>query len=860
MQLKTNLNKTVVLFSFIFMFYTIVIEAQVMEYFTKTYNSNNQKNENFNLIQSKVIILDNKISKIFDFKIETTGIYYLNAFGLGAKIENNYSNFDIFLDKSSNPIGIINFTNTGWQNKSLYNDDNKELVSIKLDAGIHSITFTTQTPYVPMIENINLSQNPDDFNFDQNNYNKFLTTLENKKLPDNYNDLKKHNELGKINTLWEHFEYRWLLDMDYNYTFRNLFYLTSGQNVTFETINDDPNSSDPVMYLYNRTDPELYGSWFDDDGGSGYQSKITCTITHTGFYILLVRAYYSEYPGTSDLQFGSYYASNIPIAGAKASSSLQKSGELNYFTSQIGNGDTYLCLVGPSGTVQCYNDDYSGTGNFDWGDASRIKKNFSSGQCPNTVIVSSPTPLSPTGTCDLYVKCSNSTLMTDFLNYFPNYDTDDAIESYNGQYNTVYNCASWVGGIIDEVEWPPEVGSPWRDPTSDYHSFCNYLENEPSRYVGAKTFTPPNPFGNPSEDSEVDLWAFGENYTHLSIKKIHGSAVQNPHGYDWESKAGHASNSARVFHPRNALSGASYGYVTDYFRWNGTYSSSSKAKEHLTKSYNRALTFEESVKSGLTKREIIEFNESEKKSLLIMTNQIPQEVINNFNLTYTKWRKTWDLPPLCFQSNPKMFAQSKEYSEIKHLCEKKGTLLWPLLINKFETGDFNVINLLRDLIYEYNQSVMDSIVIESRKEQFTKDGIYIAPSIKSNWMKFFKKLLAIPQNEWGFSSNPEEKKYSTDNSVNTDSMFIAFNYPNPFNPTTQINYYLPEANSVSIKIYDILGKEVVTLEDNCIKQNGWHNIVWNGKSQYGQSVSVGTYFVFLSTPNDSKVIKISLIK
>ena len=67
------------------------------------------------------------------------------------------------------------------------------------------------------------------------------------------------------------------------------------------------------------------------------------------------------------------------------------------------------------------------------------------------------------------------------------------------------------------------------------------------------------------------------------------------------------------------------------------------------------------------------------------------------------------------------------------------------------------------------------------------------------------------------------------------------NIPNPFNPKTTIEYYLNEPGMVIIKIFDMLGKELVTLE-NSEKRAGRYSVVWDGRNQRGLDVSSGTYF------------------
>jgi hypothetical protein len=76
------------------------------------------------------------------------------------------------------------------------------------------------------------------------------------------------------------------------------------------------------------------------------------------------------------------------------------------------------------------------------------------------------------------------------------------------------------------------------------------------------------------------------------------------------------------------------------------------------------------------------------------------------------------------------------------------------------------------------------------------------------------------------------------------------NYPNPFNPITTINYQLPIESRVTLKIYNVLGQEVITLADK-VQSAGNESIIWNSSN-----TASGVYFYrieAISTTNPSKI-------
>ncbi|MCK4654342.1 MAG: T9SS type A sorting domain-containing protein, partial [Candidatus Cloacimonetes bacterium] len=66
------------------------------------------------------------------------------------------------------------------------------------------------------------------------------------------------------------------------------------------------------------------------------------------------------------------------------------------------------------------------------------------------------------------------------------------------------------------------------------------------------------------------------------------------------------------------------------------------------------------------------------------------------------------------------------------------------------------------------------------------------------------------------------------------------NYPNPFNPTTNISFSIEENGLVSLKIYNIRGQLIKTLVSENLDA-GVHTMVWDGKDNNSQSVSSGIY-------------------
>ncbi|MEJ5306662.1 MAG: T9SS type A sorting domain-containing protein, partial [Ignavibacteria bacterium] len=102
--------------------------------------------------------------------------------------------------------------------------------------------------------------------------------------------------------------------------------------------------------------------------------------------------------------------------------------------------------------------------------------------------------------------------------------------------------------------------------------------------------------------------------------------------------------------------------------------------------------------------------------------------------------------------------------------------------------------------------------------------------------------------------------FSYSNEIEVDlkvpkELILYQNYPNPSNPSTTISFTIEKDGPVTLKVYDILGREIVTLVNSELKAGEIHRVKFDGSN-----LSSGVYFYRLESNNKGLVKKFTLIK
>jgi hypothetical protein len=212
------------------------------------------------------------------------------------------------------------------------------------------------------------------------------------------------------------------------------------------------------------------------------------------------------------------------------------------------------------------------------------------------------------------------------------------------------------------------------------------------------------------------------------------------------------------------------------------------------------------------------------------------------------------------------------------------TIVLGISVNAQEPEDYIFVIISGDTVHIWNTGALENCASKFRMDVgFSADTVFVVEvdttdiyvpcmcyynlcasitGLQSNfyYVKVFRKLplifpdtsLYIGSTSFNYSGSSIPlitKSYQSDcdpitsieeNNSAPDQFELFQNYPNPFNPSTVIGYQLPVSGDVTLKIYDLLGREVATLVDE-YKQAGSYEVTWYGVSAKGGYAS-GVYF------------------
>jgi len=121
----------------------------------------------------------------------------------------------------------------------------------------------------------------------------------------------------------------------------------------------------------------------------------------------------------------------------------------------------------------------------------------------------------------------------------------------------------------------------------------------------------------------------------------------------------------------------------------------------------------------------------------------------------------------------------------------------------------------------------------------------------------------IPRNQHltvrSFWVNTGTVEIDSDESLIPKKFALYDNYPNPFNPTTQIAVDLPEAATTEITVWNIMGQKVATLYAGDLNA-GHHSLNFNGRDSNGKQLTSGMYLYRVAAGKYNATKKMTLMK
>jgi hypothetical protein len=152
-------------------------------------------------------------------------------------------------------------------------------------------------------------------------------------------------------------------------------------------------------------------------------------------------------------------------------------------------------------------------------------------------------------------------------------------------------------------------------------------------------------------------------------------------------------------------------------------------------------------------------------------------------------------------------------------------------------------------VYTINLTVKDAQGVEGSASY----EVWVPPSVKKpavNDGVSYTVYAKAPT----FDPKGDDRFLSELNALLNGILKFLYNFPNPFNPSTEISFAIPEDQHVTLKVYDMAGREVATLVDE-IRTAGIHSVTFNANR-----IASGMYFYRLQAGSSVQVNKMILLK
>ncbi len=185
-----------------------------------------------------------------------------------------------------------------------------------------------------------------------------------------------------------------------------------------------------------------------------------------------------------------------------------------------------------------------------------------------------------------------------------------------------------------------------------------------------------------------------------------------------------------------------------------------------------------------------------------------------------------------------------------------GNYQWELPLIKFiviSLFAFSISSFLFSQEYKIQNFIIPSSAVDAESESFrTRGGLAEWTSDISTGQSY-----TVDAGFWG---SMVIKLLDVEDELPLPEEFqVAPAYPNPFNPSTTIDFTIPEISDITIAIYDILGREIFTYNRSDLDV-GHYSIKWNGTFNSGEGVPTGVYIVHIRNSAKTFTQKITLLK